>query len=152
MPQCQFPVFAVFVFQKSYRENILRIGQNKRQSSFFPKRDGVQSRDRGVLKGGHTMPWCGPPCGRAGLWCGPLAHTLRRPFRLYILLGEENLSPNQFPQNMLQAATVIDARSGGSRSSSRHPAGEGNHNRRPPSSPRLPLEWCVSSLPWTTGP
>jgi hypothetical protein len=38
------------------------------------------------------------------------------------------------------------------RSSSRHPAREGNHHRRPSSSPCLPLEWWVSSLPWTMGP
>jgi hypothetical protein len=45
-----------------------------------------------------------------------------------------------FPENILQAAVVVDARSGGSRSSSRHPAGEGNHHRRPSSSPCLPPE------------
>jgi hypothetical protein len=60
--------------------------------------------------------------------------------------------PDQFPRNILQAATIINARLGGSRSSSRHPAGEGNHHRRPSSSPCLPPEWCVSSIPWTTGP
>jgi hypothetical protein len=31
-----------------------------------------------------------------------------------------------FPWNILQAATITIVRSGGSRSSSRHPAGEGN--------------------------
>jgi hypothetical protein len=41
---------------------------------------------------------------------------------------------------------------GGFRSSSRHPAGEGNRHRRPSSSPCLPPERCVSSLPWTMGP
>jgi hypothetical protein len=35
MPQCQFPVFAVFVFQKSYTGNILGIGRNKSQNSYF---------------------------------------------------------------------------------------------------------------------
>jgi hypothetical protein len=53
----------------------------------------------------------------------------------------ENLKgPINFPRNILQAAAVINARSGGSRSSSRHPAGEGNHRRRPSSSPCLPPE------------
>ena len=45
-----------------------------------------------------------------------------------------------FPQNILQAAAIVDARSGGSRSSSRHPAREGNHRRRPSPSPCLPPE------------
>jgi hypothetical protein len=59
---------------------------------------------------------------------------------------------NSFLENIVQAAVVVDARSGGSRSSSWHPARKGNHHRRPSSSPCLPPEWCVSSLPWTTGP
>jgi hypothetical protein len=55
-----------------------------------------------------------------------------------------------FPRNILQAAAV--ARSGGFRSSSRHPTGEGNPCRGPSPPPWSPPEWCVSSLPWTTGP
>jgi hypothetical protein len=54
-----------------------------------------------------------------------------------------------FPRNILQATAVVVLRSGGSRSSSRHPAGKGNHHRRPSSSPCQPPEWCLSSLPWT---
>jgi hypothetical protein len=57
-----------------------------------------------------------------------------------------------FPQNILQAAAVVVARSGGSRSSSRHPAGEGNPYRRPSPPPWSPPEWCVSRLSWTTAP
>jgi hypothetical protein len=45
-----------------------------------------------------------------------------------------------FPWNILQATTMVDPTSGGSRSSSRHPAGEGNHHRRPSSSPCQPPE------------
>jgi hypothetical protein len=43
-----------------------------------------------------------------------------------------------FPQNILQAAAVIEARSGGSRSSPRHPAEEGNPCRRPSPPPWSP--------------
>jgi hypothetical protein len=57
-----------------------------------------------------------------------------------------------FSWNILQAAAVAIARSGGSRSSSRHPAEEGNPYRRPSTPPWSPPEWCVSSLPWTMGP
>ena len=35
MPQCQFLFSAVFVFQKSYTGNILKIGQFKDRSSYF---------------------------------------------------------------------------------------------------------------------
>jgi hypothetical protein len=52
-----------------------------------------------------------------------------------------------FPWNILQAATVVVARSRGSKSFSRHPAGEGNPYRRPSPPPWSPPEWCVSSLP-----
>jgi hypothetical protein len=45
-----------------------------------------------------------------------------------------------FPQNILQATTVVEARSGGSRSSSRHPVGEGNPCRRPSPPPWSPPE------------
>jgi hypothetical protein len=41
---------------------------------------------------------------------------------------------NTFPRNILQATAVVVPRSGGSRSSSRHPAREGNHHQRPSSS------------------
>jgi hypothetical protein len=57
-----------------------------------------------------------------------------------------------FPRNILQVTAFVEIRSGGSRSSSRHPAEEGNPCRRPSSPPWSPPEWCVSSLPWTTGP
>jgi hypothetical protein len=59
---------------------------------------------------------------------------------------------NTFQRNILQATAVVDSRSGGSRSSSRQPAREGNHHQRPSSSPCQPPEWCVSSSPWTMGP
>jgi hypothetical protein len=36
MPQCQFLFSAIFVFQKSYTENILGIGRNEIQNSYLP--------------------------------------------------------------------------------------------------------------------
>jgi hypothetical protein len=35
MPQCQFLFSAIFLFQIFTKENILEIGQNKSQSSYF---------------------------------------------------------------------------------------------------------------------
>jgi hypothetical protein len=110
--------------------------------------DGDQRRAGGGPRGSHTMWWHGQPSGRATRWCDRLVHLLTSPFHLFVPSIEKTLkAPNTFPENILQIATIIDARSGGSRSSSRHPAGEGNHNRRPSSSPCPPPEWCVSSLP-----
>jgi hypothetical protein len=131
---------AVFVFQKSYTENIIGIGRTKAEVPIFPDtRQSPKHRRRGA-RGRPHPPWCGPPPGHAGGRCGHLVHHLTSPFRLYILLEEKTLSPINFSENILQAAAVIDARSGGSRISSRHPAGEGNHHRRPSSSPCLPSE------------
>jgi hypothetical protein len=148
------PYFLLFcVSEKLHRKYSQNWTKQKPKFLFFPTRDGVQSRDEGGPEGSRTMEWRDLALARATRWCGPLVHPLTSPFRLYILLDEKTLSGLiNFPENILQAAGVVDARSGGSRISSRHPAGEGNHHERPSSSPCLPPEWCVSSLPWTTGP
>jgi hypothetical protein len=39
MPQCQFLFSAVFVFQKSYTGNILKIRRNKARSSDFSQHE-----------------------------------------------------------------------------------------------------------------
>jgi hypothetical protein len=145
--------FLLFLcFKKVTQEIFSELDETKAEVPIFSTRDGVQSRDGGGPEGSRTMGWHDLPLARATRWWGHLAHLLPSVFHLYILLDEKTLSPPiNFPENILQATTVIDARLGGSRSSSRHPAREGNHHRRPSSSPCLPPEWCVSSLPWTTG-
>jgi hypothetical protein len=142
---------AIFVFQKSYTGNILRIGRNNSRSSFFSDtRRSPKQRRRGP-EGGHAMARSTPRPRRAMVWApGPPPDAALPP--IYSPRWENLKDPINSPWNILQAAAIIDARSGGSRSSSRHPAGEGNHCRRPSSSPCLPPEWCVSSLPCTTGP
>jgi hypothetical protein len=81
----------------------------------------------------RALVWAPQPSSDIAL---PPINSLRR---------ENPIARNIFPWNILQAAAIVDPRSGGSRNSSRHPAGEGNHHRRPSSSPCQPLEWCVSS-------
>jgi hypothetical protein len=93
MPQCQFPVFCCFCVS----ENLHRIySQNwtkqKPKFLFFPTRDGVQSRDGGGRGASHTIGWRGPAPGCTTRWWGHLAHLLMPPFRLCILLSEENLN------------------------------------------------------------
>jgi hypothetical protein len=83
---------AVFVFQKSYIGNILEIGRNKSQSSyFFLTRDRVQIRDGGEPEASHTIGRRGQPLDRATRWWGHLAHLLTLPFHLYILLDRKTL-------------------------------------------------------------
>jgi hypothetical protein len=144
---------AIFVFQKSYTGNILRIGRNESRSSYLPD---MKTESKGETEGGargqphhrvaratpwprHQVVWNPGPPPNIAL---PPINSLRR---------ENPKGTNTFPWNILQATTVVVPWSGGSRSSSRHPAEEGNHHRRPSSSLCLPLKWCVSSLPWTMG-
>jgi hypothetical protein len=97
MPQCQFPVFCCFcVSEKLHRKYSQNWTKQKPKFLFFPTRDGVQSRDGGEPGASHTMGWRGLAPGCATRWWGHLAHLLTPPFRLYILLGEKTLRPDQF--------------------------------------------------------
>ena len=62
----QVPVFCCFWFQKSYIGNILGIGRDKSQCSYFYC---AEAKDRRRVKdgsqGGHTMPRRGLPLARA---------------------------------------------------------------------------------------
>jgi hypothetical protein len=93
MPQCQFPVFCYFcVLEKLHRLYSRNWTKQKPKFLFFPTRDRVQSRDGGEPRASHTIGWRGQPLARATRWWGHLAHLLTPLFRLYILLGEENLN------------------------------------------------------------
>jgi hypothetical protein len=60
---------AIFVFQKNYTGNILRIGRNKFEKSYFSrKRTEDQTRAGGGPEAAHTMRGHGPGPGRAHLW------------------------------------------------------------------------------------
>jgi hypothetical protein len=146
-------LFLLFLCFRSYARNILGIGWNKSQNSYFSwhetkSEDETEGHQRAAVPPhGVGHPWL-----RHGIvWApGPLPDAALPP--IYSSRWENLKHPINFPRNLLQAVAVVDARSGGSRSSSWHPAGEGNHRRRPSSPPWSPPEWCVSSLPWTTGP
>jgi hypothetical protein len=147
--------YAVFVFQKSYTWNILKIGRNKSRTSYFlPKLYEDRRWDRGGggrvqphHQGARPSPWPHPPVVRPP---GPPPDAAPSP--ISSPRREKTKWQISFPRNILQAAAVAVARSGGSRSSSRHSAEEGNPCRRPSTPPSSPPEWCVSSLPWTMGP
>jgi hypothetical protein len=91
------PYFCYFyISEKLHRKYSRNWTKQNPEYLFFPKRHGVQRRDGVVLGGGRTTPWRGPPTGRVGVWCGPLAHTLMPPFRLYIPLDRKTKRPDQF--------------------------------------------------------
>jgi hypothetical protein len=139
-------------FRKATHEIFSELDETKAKVPIFPDtRQSPKMRQRGT--GGrphHATAWASPWPRRAVVWAlGPLPDTALPP--IYSPRQENLKPPINFPWNLQQATVVVNARLGGSRSSSRHPAGEENHHRRPSSSPWSPPEWCMSSLPWTTG-
>jgi hypothetical protein len=136
------PCFLLFLyFRKAIHEIFSELDEIKAEVPIFPdtRRSPKQIRRGARGQPHHAMaratPW---PC-RAMVWApGPPPDAAIPP--IYSPRRENLKRPINFPQNILQATAIIDARSGGSRSSSRHPAGEGNHQRRPSSSPCLPPE------------
>jgi hypothetical protein len=143
------PYFLLFLcFRKVTHEILPELDETKAEVPIFPdSRRSPKQRRRGASRQVHhrvARPTPGPR--HQVVWPpGPPPDAALLP--IYSPRWENPKDPINFLENILQAAAVIDARSGGCRSSSRHPAGEGNHHRRPSSSPCLPPEWCVSSLP-----
>jgi hypothetical protein len=83
---------AIFVFQKSYTGNILGIGWNKSRTSYFSRtRVGVQRRDGGGPKPGHTLGRRGQALAHATRGWAALVQLLTPPFCLYIPLNKKNL-------------------------------------------------------------
>jgi hypothetical protein len=148
------PCFLLFLcFRKATQEIFLELDETKAKPSIFPEASrSPEIRQRGARSQAHSRaarpsPW---PCHQGVRPPGPSSDTLLSP--IYSLRRKKPKGWIAFPRNILQSTAVTVARSGGSRSSSRHPAGEGNPCRRPSPPPWSPSEWCVSSLPWTTGP
>jgi hypothetical protein len=142
MPQCQFPVFCYFcVSEKIHRIYFSELDGTKAKPSIFPeasrspkmRRRGARSQDH--PRAARPSPW---PCHQGVRPPGPPSDVPLSP--IYSPRWEKPKGWIAFPRNILQAAAVIVARSGGSRSSSQHPAGEGNPCRRPSPPPWSPPE------------
>jgi hypothetical protein len=148
------PCFLLFLcFRKVTQEIFLELDETKAEPPIFteasrrPKMRRRGGRSQAHHHGAWPSPWPRRPMVRpAGPTSDDALSPISSPRR------EKPKGRISFPQNILQAAAIIVARSGGFRSSSRHPAGEGNPCWRPSTPPWSPREWCVSSLPWTTGP
>jgi hypothetical protein len=127
------PCFLLFLCfsEKLHRKYSRNWTKQKTKFLFFLTRDGVQSRGRGGSGASHTIG-CRGPCHLVVGPPGPPPDAALPP--IYSPRRGKPKDPISFPWNILQAAAVVDARLGGSRSSSRHPVGEGNHHQRPSSS------------------
>jgi hypothetical protein len=133
--------FAIFVFRKSYTGNILGIGRNESRTSYFYRSFAKTEDETEGAKGQphhqgvRPSPWLCPPMVRApGLPPGIAPSPIKSP------RWEKTRGRIAFPRNILQAMTIIKMRSGGSRSSSQHPARERNPCRRPSPPPWSPSE------------
>jgi hypothetical protein len=136
------PVFCYFcVLEKVTQEIFSELDKTKAEVPIYLK--GRQSLEE---RRSRTRRWPHHRVARATPWLrhqvvwapGPPPDIALPPINS--LQWENPKEMNSFPQNILQAATTVVPRSGGSRSSSQHPVGEGNHHRRPFSSPCQPLE------------
>jgi hypothetical protein len=139
---CQFPVFCCFCVSEKLHRKYSQNWTKQRLKLLFFQNTSQSPKQR--WRGARTWPhpraawakpwprhqWVSPP--------GPLPDAALPP--IYSPRREKPKDLINFPQNLLQATTVIDARSGGSRSSSWYPIGEGNHHQRPSSSPWSPPE------------
>jgi hypothetical protein len=136
------PCFLLFLyFRKVTHEIFSELDETKAEVPIFPNtRRSPKQRRRGARGQPHhgvARPALGPRHQVVGPPSPPPDAALPP---IYSTRRENPKHQINFLENILQAAAVVNARSGGSRSSSRHPTGEGNHHRRPSSSPCLPPE------------
>jgi hypothetical protein len=136
------PYFLLFLcFRKATQEIFLELDEIKVKPPIFTKDSRrPKMRQRGARGQPHhrvvrPSPW---PCHQVVRLAGPPPDAALSP--IYSPQREKPKGRIAFPQNILQTATVVDARSGGSMSSSRHPAGEGNPCWRPSPPPWSPPE------------
>jgi hypothetical protein len=136
------PCFLLFLcFRKATQEIFSELDKTKAKPPIFlDARRSSKMRQRGARGRPHPRAtWPSPGTRHQGVRPpGPPPDAALPP--IYSPRQEKPKDPINFPRNILQATTIVDARSGGSRSSSWHPAGEGNHRRSPSSSPWLPPE------------
>jgi hypothetical protein len=145
------PFSAIFVFQKSYTGNILGIGRNKSRTTYF-YRSFTKTEDEteggqgpAIPCGGAAQPLATPPGGEA-TW----ATSWRCPFAYKFPSTGKTWGTDRFSSK--HTASRRHRRREIGRIQELFPAPCRRGESLPPPPPWSPPEWCVSSLPWTTGP
>jgi hypothetical protein len=133
------PYFLLFLcFRKVTQEIFSELDETKAEPPIFTEASRrPKIRWRGARGQAHHMvarpsPWPRHHMVRLG---GPPSDVALSPIK-----SPRREKPKRriaFPQNILQAAVIVEARLGGSRSSSQHPVREGNPCQRPSTSPWL---------------
>jgi hypothetical protein len=99
----------VFVFQKSYTGNILRIGRNKSQTSRNSPKLPENRRGDGVgPRGPHTIGRHGLAPGRTPYALGCPGSPLTMPLHLYKVSGRKTLGESAFFPEQFRSATAIE--------------------------------------------
>jgi hypothetical protein len=136
------PCFLLFLcFIKATQKIFLELDETKDKPSIFPEASrSPKMRWRGARGSAHPRKArpTPSPCHQGVRPPGPPPDAALSP--IYSPRREKPKGRIAFPRNILQATAVVVARSGGSRSSSRHPVGEGNPYRRPSPPPWSPPE------------
>jgi hypothetical protein len=134
--------FLLFLcFRKVTQEIFSELDETKAEPPIFteplrrPKMRRRGARGQPHPRGARPRPWPCPPMVRP-----PSPPPDDAPSPINSPRREKPKGRIAFPRNILQAAAVTVTRSGGSRSSSRHPTGEGNPCRRPSTPPWSSLE------------
>jgi hypothetical protein len=119
------PYFLLFLrFRKVIQEIFSELDETKAEPPIFTKASRrPKMRRRGARgwphhRGARPSPWPRPPMVRPP---GPPPDDAPSPIKTP--RREKPKGRITFPRNILQAAAVVESRSGGSRSSSRHPVG-----------------------------
>jgi hypothetical protein len=136
------PYFLLFLgFRKATQEIFSELDKTKVELPIFTEASRrLKMRQRGATGQPHprvARPRPGP-CHQGVRPPGPPPDASLPP--IYSPRREKPKGPINFPRNIPQATAIVDARLGGSRSSSRHPSGEGNPCRRPSPPPWSPPE------------
>jgi hypothetical protein len=127
------PCFLLFLcFRKVTQEIFSKLDKTKAEHPIFTEAlRRPKMRQRGARgwphhRGALPSPWPRPPMVSPP---GPPPDDAPSPIKTRHREKPKGLIA--FSRNILQATTVVESRSGGSRSSFWHPAGEGNPYRRP---------------------
>jgi hypothetical protein len=138
MPQCQFPIFCYFCVSKCYIGNMLGIGRNKFQNSYFSRTKDEDRKRAGGGPGASLTPRRrGPAPGRAPYVWGAPGSPLTTPIRLYKVSGRKSLGGRQISRKSSAVPPPPSTNFGGQKSLFRHPTGMGkcprSHLHRSPS-------------------
>ena len=151
MPSASSLFSAVFGFRKVVLEIFSELDTTKTEVLISPEASRSPKKSRRRAPGGHTMSRRAPPAA-PGLGVGPLVAPRHRSSAYLFRSSGKPKGPEPPSTKSSVAAVIVNPSSGGFWSCSRHPAGEGDHHRRP-----LHHHACLRSdawvvHPWTTGP